>query len=121
MADNFNRKGESMNKQSGITFVELIILVAIVGILLVVAVAGMGSCAVDPDKAQEAADEFKQNIPGATNAVCVATDSDGDGYCSCTVFRKEGMEPVALDCGCETMCLRCSEGCKMAMPKFKER
>lgn len=110
-----------MNKQKGLTLVELIIIVAIVGVLGAILFGSLRGCSVDVDAAQQAADEFKDNVPGAINAVCVAQDSDNDGYCSCTVFRKEGLDPMALECGCETACIRCSRGCKMALPKFKER
>lgn len=75
----------------------------------------LASCSYDVGRAKQSAQEFSTNIPGATGISCVATDSNDDGYCSCTVFRGE-KAPVALECGCETMCLRCAEGCKVQNP-----
>jgi hypothetical protein len=74
----------------------------------------------DHDKAVSAAKKYAKNVPDATgNVDCVAKDSDGDGYVSCTIFRKEG-DPVAVECGAEKWCgCNCAEGCKAAQPKIK--
>lgn len=45
------------------------------------------------------ANQFATNIRGAAGTSCVAIDSDGDGYCSCTVFR-EREQPLGILCGC---------------------
>lgn len=67
--------------------------------------------------------EFAKHIPGNSGVSCMAQDTDGDGYCSCTVFRSglensdQARDPVGIACGCgrnrETM--RMVEGCKMAV------
>lgn len=69
-----------------------------------------------------AAQAFAKHIPGSSGVTCMDQDTDGDGYCSCTVFRSglennaQARDPVGISCGCgrnsETM--RMAEGCKMA-------
>lgn len=66
----------------------------------------------DPTAANTAAAQFVKHIPDATGVDCAQTDSDGDGYCSCTVFRGRE-EPMQIQCGCEAVCLwNCARGCK---------
>lgn len=72
----------------------------------------------DPAEADRAAAEYMHNFPGATSVSCARTDSDGDGYCSCTVFRG-AEEPEQIQCGCEAICIwNCVRGCKYE-PSFK--
>lgn len=74
----------------------------------------------DVGKAEKAAKEYAQNVPDATGKVtCVASDSDGDGYVSCTVFRTKG-DPVAIECGSQKFCAcNCAKGCKAAVAKIR--
>lgn len=85
-------------------------------ILWAIPLAGLlvlSQCQYDWRKAQKAAEQFASQVPGATGkASCTHTDSDGDGYCACTVFRKDG-SVLRVDCGCEKYCLICTEGCKV--------
>jgi len=73
----------------------------------------VGACTrTDPTAADSAARLFVKNIPGTTGLECARTDSDGDGYCSCTVFRGTE-EPMQIACGCEAICIwNCVRGCK---------
>jgi prepilin-type N-terminal cleavage/methylation domain-containing protein len=103
--------------QRAFTLVELLITVAIVCIIgATLAGTLLGGCSADWQKAEAEAKKFAENVPGATGKVtCSKKDTDRDGYCGCTVFRKEQV-PLAIDCGCEKHCLNCAEGCKMVNP-----
>jgi hypothetical protein len=73
----------------------------------------VGSCNADVDKARKEAREFIKHIPGATDVTCNPSDSDGDGYVSCTVFRGD-KDPLAISCGAENFCAcNCARGCKL--------
>jgi len=78
------------------------------------------SCDSDWQRAERDAKAFVVNIPGATgNVACAKADSDGDGYCSCTVFMEDG-SMQNLDCGCEPFAVfDKTEGCKV-VDAFKE-
>lgn len=65
----------------------------------------------DKAAADAAAKEFITHIDGAQSVLCAETDTDGDGYVSCTVFMK-GEEPMQIQCGSETYCINCARGCK---------
>jgi len=73
----------------------------------------MASCVrTDTEAANRAVKEFQQNFPDATGSTCAATDTDGDGYCSCTIFRGKEV-PLQVQCGCEKFCIwNCAVGCK---------
>lgn len=89
-------------------FLALVVLVLFVGLSLL-AIAG---CRSDPAAARKSASEFVRHIPGQTGFECAETDSDGDGYCSCTVFRGD-LEPMQIQCGCQNLCVwNCASGCK---------
>lgn len=79
----------------------------------------IASCAnTDPAAATSGAAEYVKHIPNATGVECAQTDSDGDGYCSCTVFRG-AEEPMQIQCGCERICVwNCARGCKY-VPNLK--
>lgn len=78
---------------------------------LIIAVAACSHA--DADKALKEAKDFAKNIDNATGVTCNDSDSDGDGYVSCTVFRK-GADPLAISCGAENWCVtNCAKGCKV--------
>ena len=60
------------------------------------------------------AKKFAAKIPGTTGDVdCILSDSDNDGYVSCTVFMKSG-NPIAIECMSPWASrLHASSGCKM--------
>lgn len=67
----------------------------------------------DIGRARKYAEDFAKNVDGATGVDCNDSDSDNDGYVSCTVFRK-GMDPLPLSCGAERFCVfNCASGCKV--------
>jgi len=61
--------------------------------------AVLSACGIDGTKARKNADTFTRTALGATpkKITCQNTDSDGDGYVSCTVRDSEG-ELYALQC-----------------------
>ena len=67
----------------------------------------------DASKAAAEAKAFSANFPDATGVVCNDSDSDGDGYVSCTLFRG-AKDPLAISCGAERWCImNCATGCKL--------
>ena len=84
-------------------------LVALAGLALCVTyIAAAASCMSDGERARRAAErkhdlettakKFAAKIPGTTGDVsCVLSDSDQDGYVSCTVFMKSE-KPIAIEC-----------------------
>jgi len=77
--------------------------------LLVLLLLGCGS---DWQRAEKDAKEYASNVPHATGKVaCTKQDTDGDGYCACTVFMKRG-DVLPIECGCKKYGIWCPEGCK---------
>lgn len=80
----------------------------------------IGCSASVPEEAKKSASEFVQNTPNATSFSCASVDSDGDGYCACTVFMRDS-SPFRIDCGCQRFCVwNCARGCKI-VEGFKVR
>ncbi len=70
----------------------------------------------DVADARKQAEAFAKKIPGATEVQCTDSDSDGDGYVSCTVFRGSD-DPLPIQCGAENWCVsNCAHGCRIAVP-----
>lgn len=87
-------------------------------ILVILFLSLLVACEDDWRQAEIDAREFTLNIPGSTGKVsCAKKDTDGDGYCSCSVFMSDG-SITPIDCGCEKQCFHCTEGCKL-QPSFK--
>lgn len=82
--------------------------------MTLVSLIAVAACTqTDPQVANESAKEFARNIPNSTGTNCVNSDSDGDGYCSCSVFRNGEPVPLTIQCGCERFCIwNCARGCK---------
>lgn len=98
-------------KQKAFTLVELIIVIAIVAIIAAVIMGAVGGCTADWQQAEKYAKEYAAKVPGSTGEVsCMKKDSDGDGYCRCTIFKSKG-DPINVECGCERYCVVCAEGC----------
>jgi hypothetical protein len=99
---------------------ELMILVAIGGIVLLVAIGFFAS--TGPGKAvdtkQMAIYWVHELYPEATNvrAICQATDSDFDGYVSCTVVV--GDERIAIECS-STWARAAGSTCREATAKVR--
>jgi hypothetical protein len=93
----------------------------LVEVAICIVAIGLGGCDADWQKAEKAASEYAGKIPGATGQVsCMKTDSDGDGYCRCTIFRKE-KDPLHVECGCQKFCWVCTDGCSGIKHVLRER
>lgn len=80
------------------------------GLLILILVAV--GCGSDWQRAEKDAKEYASKVPHATGKVaCTKQDTDGDGYCGCSVFMKNG-DVLPIECGCKKYCLWCPEGCK---------
>lgn len=83
---------------------------------ILIAALVIGCHSADVGSARRQAQEFMKKIPGAVSVECNDTDSNGDGYVSCTIFRGS-RDPVAIQCGAENWCVtNCASGCRLAVP-----
>lgn len=90
-------------------------------LIMIVSLLTLVSCQrTDKAAADAAAKEYIKNIDGAKSVVCADTDSDGDGYVSCSVFFAGDREPMQIQCGSEAYCINCARGCKYE-PSMKIR
>lgn len=103
------------NQQAGATAIELAgaVIIAFVLIVSILGATGNG-CACPSSKTADTEDDartFARNTGDEITGVsCVDRDTDGDGYVSCTVFRR-GKDPLAIECARGwTM----NRGCKLA-------
>ena len=87
-----------MRKQSkGFTLIELMIVLAVVGIVLVLGVNVVAGFISRGDEAREAAITWTTEMGMDTSAVsCADRDTDGDGYVSCNVAQKRSDGTVAV-------------------------
>ena len=84
---------------------------------IVSAIALLTACStVKPEVAKKAAREWAANVGEVRSVTCTGSDSDGDGYISCTAFFVDpSIKPIRLDCGAERFCVaNCARGCKEA-------
>ncbi|HSX22289.1 MAG TPA: hypothetical protein VLE97_05890 [Gaiellaceae bacterium] len=91
--------------------------------MLVVLLALAAACHnADVDEATKEANAYAKHFQNVTSVECNASDSDGDGYVSCTIFRADA-DPVPIACGAENWCVaNCAKGCKMlSLPSSKPR
>jgi hypothetical protein len=82
-------------------------------LIMIVSLLSLVACkTTDKEAADASAKEFIKNVDGAKSVVCADTDTDRDGYVSCTVFFAGDREPMQIQCGSETYCVNCVRGCK---------
>ena len=107
-------------KRRGASLVEIMIVVAIVGILAAIVGGGLGVGCNHKDEAEAQARAWAGAMyPGKqANVVCVKKDSDGDGYVSCTVSvaSEAGATPEMVGIECASG-WGGNEGCRV--PKMK--
>jgi hypothetical protein len=89
--------------------------ITVFALALVVIVAGCDEFKTVAEIETEAT-AFDRMIDGDAfkAATCVTLDSDGDGYVTCTVFRR-AQEPYAIECTCR----KGNHGCKPAALKLR--
>lgn len=107
-------------KNRGFTIIELLIVVAVVAVVgvLVMSVAGAGCSMGSADHAEAAAQAHAGKLGWKVKGIaCAGTDTDGDGYISCTVGLGNGDERN-LECESGGSLSRAS-GCKQA-PLIKQ-
>lgn len=108
-------------KQKGFTVIELIIAIAIFGILFAIIAAGLSNS--NSGQAEHDAKAFVQKMYGAPDAKasCMDRDTDANGYVSCTAVYPGAngqMNMVPLECAAN---FSLNSGCKMAMPVYNAR
>lgn len=73
-----------------------------------------GNVEIAKTNARKYADELGYKVVGVA---CTSTDSDGDGYVSCSVRVDDRADPLALECTRGDFTF--TDGCKVAMPKMR--
>jgi prepilin-type N-terminal cleavage/methylation domain-containing protein len=110
------------NRQAGFTLIEMLIIIAIIGILLIVVSSAIvpwkrGSGAYAEKEFGSFAQKLGWNVAGVS---CTEIDSDGDGYISCAAsVREEGhLIDKAVECASGAWALPWNKtrGCKFALP-----
>lgn len=101
----------------GFTLMELIIVVAILGVFVTIAGFGITKCSSSRDTAEEEARAYASKMGMTIKGVsCMNRDTDGDGYVSCTlnVVEKDGKEnPIPIECAAKWSYN--NDGCKEAI------
>lgn len=101
----------------GFTLIELIIVVAVIGVLVGLVGIGVTKCSSSQGTAEEEARAYASKMGMEIKGLsCMNRDTDGDGYVSCTlnVVEKDGKTtPVPIECAAKWSYN--NEGCKEAI------
>lgn len=102
-------------KKNGFTLIELLIVVAILGVVCVIAGSFFLRCGASGEEAEKSARAWAAKMGYTLQGVsCVDRDTDGDGYVSCTLVTvADPGRPIALECARSTSM---NSGCRLQKP-----
>jgi len=113
------RPQSAMRSDGGFTLLEIIIVVAVLGIILIGVIFGMQGCNKAGAEATQDAIKFGKNMgENITGVECVKYDSDNDGYVSCTLFLRD-KQPMAVDCAAHSIMSWRNSGCRLQKPVLR--
>ena len=102
--------------QKGFTLIEIMMVVAVIALIGAVVVGiSCRSAVSSKGEAERSAKAWAAQLGGEVTGVnCTRNDTDGDGYVSCTIFRKD-KDPISVDCAARfTM----NDGCRLSKTRI---